>query len=410
MMNSLKYFYEMITIDYKLTDQQKQDLSINFPAPPLPEAMKGVHLNTLTKGTPVSARVLLNEFEVRKTKTNKSFLKVTLSDQSGNISAKMWDNNGEVDAMLPVLEQKGVFDIRGQVDEFNGFKSVTVYEMTPCKDDIDPFTLLAYTQQDIEALRDELFAYLYELQQPYQDIALKAMEQLWEGFRISPAAKGFHHNYLGGLLKHTVGLMRFCRYITIQSDNPFRAVMQLINKVETEYKLEIWNSLKEDNARPTYVWKDCIDHLYHMVHGMAEFKYDSINYDALITSILFHDIGKLAEYDYAGKSFDIFHFLFPTGEFKDPNRKQAGIAMDPLGVNIGHIPYGVMLLSKVIEHHKISVTMEDIHLMSHCILCHHGLPEWGSAVRKPSNLEGYIIHIVDYLDSRYENTEADEEK
>ncbi|WP_091480350.1 hydrolase [Gracilibacillus orientalis] len=409
-MNSENYFYDMITIDYQLTDQQKQSLSTNFPVPSLPEAIKGLHLNTLTKGTPVTARVLLNDFEVKKTKTNKSFLKIMLSDQSGNISAKMWDNNGEVDTMLPLLEQKGVFDIRGQVDEFNGFKSVTVYEMTPCKDDINPFTLLAYTQQDITALRDELFGYLYELQQPYQDIAIKAMEQLWEGFRISPAAKGFHHNYLGGLLKHTVGLMRFCRYITIQSDNPFRAVMQLINKVETEYKLEIWNSLKEDDGRPTYVWKDSIDHLYHMVHGMTEFKYDSINYDALLTSILFHDIGKLAEYDYAGRSFDIFHFLFPTGEFKDPNRKQAGIAMDPLGVNIGHIPYGVMLLSKVMEQHNISVTMEDIHLMSHCILCHHGLPEWGSAVRKPSNLEGYIIHIVDYLDSRYENTEADEEK
>ncbi|MGP4038283.1 hydrolase [Gracilibacillus sp. D59] len=409
-MSSMKYFYDVITINYQLTDQQKQELSTKFPAPTLPEAIKGVHLNTLTKGTPVSARVLLNDFEVKKTKTNKSFLKVTLSDQSGNISAKMWDNNGEVDTMMPILEQKGVFDIRGQVDEFNGFKSVTVYEMTPCNDDIDPFTLLAYTQQDIESLRDELFAYLYELQQPFQDIAIKAMEQLWEGFRISPAAKGFHHNYLGGLLKHTVGLMRFCRYITIQSDNPFRAVMQLINKIETEYKLEIWNSLKDDNARPSYVWKDSIDHLYHMVLGMAEYKYDNINYDALITSILFHDIGKLAEYDYAGKSFDIFHFLFPTGEFKDQNRKQAGIAMDPLGVSIGHIPYGVMLLSKVIEHYNIAVTMEDIHLMSHCILCHHGLPEWGSAVRKPSNLEGYIIHIVDYLDSRYENTEADEEK
>lgn len=205
--------------------------------------------------------------------------------------------------------------------------------------------------------------------------------------------------------------MRFCKYITIQEDNPFRAVMKLIHKVETQFKQEIWESLKDDGQRSHFVWKDSIDHLYHMLQGMSEYKFKEINYDALITSILFHDIGKLAEYDYAGKSMDIFNFLYPTASFEDTTRKQAGIAMDPLGVTIGHIPYGVLVLSRVIEHNQITISMEAIHLMSHCILCHHGLPEWGgSAIRKPLNLEGYIIHIVDYLDSRYENTEADHEK
>ncbi|GAE94670.1 cMP-binding factor [Gracilibacillus boraciitolerans JCM 21714] len=187
--------------------------------------------------------------------------------------------------------------------------------------------------------------------------------------------------------------------------------MKLIHKVETQFKQEIWESLKDDGQRSHFVWKDSIDHLYHMLQGMSEYKFKEINYDALITSILFHDIGKLAEYDYAGKSMDIFNFLYPTASFEDTTRKQAGIAMDPLGVTIGHIPYGVLVLSRVIEHNQITISMEAIHLMSHCILCHHGLPEWGgSAIRKPLNLEGYIIHIVDYLDSRYENTEADHEK
>ncbi|WP_066191922.1 MULTISPECIES: hydrolase [Gracilibacillus] len=407
---SSTYFYDMFAINYSLTDQQRQWIADSFPAPTLPDTLQGLHLQELGKGDRVSGRVLLNDFEVKKTKTNKSFLRLSLGDQSGMISAKMWDNNGEVNQMVPILEQEGVFDIRGQVDVFNGFKSVTIYEMTPVKKAVDPFLLLPFTKQDIHALTEELFAYLLELKDPYQEIALKAMEQLWESFRISPAAKGFHHNYLGGLLKHTVGLMRFCRYITMQSDNPFRAVMKLIQKVETQYKLEVWETLKADDDYPSYVWRDTIDHLYHMLQGMGDYKFDKINYDALLTSILFHDIGKLAEYDYAGKSFDIFHFLFPTATFHTENHKQAGISMDPLGTTIGHIPYGVLVLSKVIEQYQITIEMENIHLMAHCILCHHGLPEWGSAVRKPQNIEGYLIHIVDYLDSRYENTEADEEK
>jgi 3'-5' exoribonuclease len=79
--------------------------------------------------------------------------------------------------------------------------------------------------------------------------------------------------------------------------------------------------------------------------------------------------------------------------------------MDELGVMIGHIPYGVLILSKVIETENVNISLEDIHHLSHCILCHHGLPEWGSAIRSPQTIEGYIIHIVDFLDSRYENTE-----
>src|SRR5699024_4100036 len=183
-------------------------------------------------------------------------LKNSLSNQTGNIPVKMWDNNGEVETVTPILEKEGVFDIKGQVDEFNGFKSITIYDIKPCNESIDPFTLLAYTKQDMTHLTEELFAYLYELKEPYQQLAIKAMEQLWESFRLSPAAKGFHHNYLGGLLKHTVGLMRFCRYITVQEENPFKAVMKLILKVEKEYKQEIWNYLKEDDATPHYVWKD----------------------------------------------------------------------------------------------------------------------------------------------------------
>ncbi|ENH96035.1 hypothetical protein J416_12949 [Gracilibacillus halophilus YIM-C55.5] len=409
-MSQNHYFYGMVPVQYDLTEETKATIRQQFPPPTLPDATDIIDLTELGKGTAIETRVLLNDYQVRTTKTNKSFLKLNLSNQSGNIPAKMWDNHGMVATVQPLLDTHGVFDIKGTVDEFNGFKSVTVQEMTPCSQEIDPFTLLAYTKQDLDALTLELFAYLYELEEPYQSITLHAMEELWDAFRLSPAAKGFHHHYLGGLLKHTVGLMRICRYITVFEENPFRAVMKLIHKVETEYKQEIWESLKQDETYPRFVWKGTIDHLYQMLHGMAEYKYDNLHYDALMTSILFHDIGKLMEYDYAGKTLDIFQYLYPSAYFESTQRQQAGITMDPLGVFVGHIPYGVLLMNRIIEDKQIHVSMESIHVMNHCILCHHGLPEWGSAVQKPLHLEGYIIHIVDYLDSRYENTESNEEK
>lgn len=400
----------MIPINYSISEEQKESLIQKYPPPELKTASATFILDEAEKGTAVSTLVLVNDFEVKRTKTNKKFLKLSFSNPSGNIPAKMWDNDGEIEQYIPLLESTGVFHIRGQVDEFNGFKSVTVYDLAPSEEAINPALLLAATNQDIDQLSEELFAYLFELDEPYQALSFRLLDLFWDSFSTSPAAKGMHHHYLGGLLKHTVGLMRFCRYITKIEENPFQAVMRLIHQVEKQYKVEIWEALKSDESNHRFVWKDTIDHLYNMLHGMSEYKYDTIDYSALMTSILFHDIGKLAEYNYAGRKDDFFTYLYPSAHFEKARQVQSGISMDSLGVMVGHIPYGVLILNKIVNDYEIRLSMEKIHLISHCILCHHGLPEWGSAVRKPQNIEGYIIHIVDYLDSRYENTEADNQR
>lgn len=401
------YFYQFIPIIYEVSQTEREQILKQYPPPELPKSEECFDLQDETKGNQVHIRVLLNEFTVQMTKTNKQYLKMKFSNNAGVINAKMWDNQGAIEKNQPLLESFSVFDIKGTVDDFRGHKSLTINRIKPCEEDINPFSLLAYTQQNIEELTVELFSYINELNSPFKDISLAVMNRFWDQFRIRPAAKGFHHNYLGGLLKHTVGLMRFARYILKHEDNHFQAVIKLINVVEKAYKNELWSGFQSEEYPKQLVWKDTIDHLYRMLSGMMEYKEAIPNYDALMTSVLLHDIGKLLEYDHAGKTYEDFKFLYPTATDSNlDNRKQTGIIMDELGVMIGHIPYGVLILTKIIEAEGISISLEEIHLMSHCILCHHGLPEWGASVRKPQTVEGYIIHIVDFLDSRYENTES----
>jgi len=401
------YFYDFIPVKYTVTEEMREQILTQFPPPALPDNEEFFNIQNETPGDTVYVRLLLNDFNVQLTKTNKPFLKIRFSNNAGIIQAKMWDNQGAVEKNQPLLEKFSVFDVEATVDEFRGNKSLTVNQLNPCEEDVNPFSLLPYTQQNIEELTIELFSYLNELQSPFKDIGLAGMRRFWEPFKMSPAAKGFHHNYLGGLLKHTVGLMRFARYILKFEENHFQATMKLINVVEKAYKSELWSQFQAGGNLKSLVWNDTIDHLYQMLQGMMQYSEKQPDYDLIITSILFHDIGKLLEYDYAGKTFEAFQFLYPTADRSNTeNRKQAGITMDELGVMIGHIPYGVLLLSKVIEAEDIHLSLETIHEMSHCILCHHGLPEWGACIRNPQSLEGYMIHIVDFLDSRYENTEA----
>lgn len=400
------YFYNNIPITFECTDEQRRQILKEFPPPVLPDSEETFTLESETAGNNIKATLLLNEYSVEMTKTNKQFLKIRFSNTNGTINTKMWDNQGEVETYVPLLEKHSVFIVEGRVDDYRGHKSITIHRLTPSTENINPFSLLAYTQQDLEMITVELFSYINELQSPFKETALAAMKRFWKQFSLRPAAKGFHHNYLGGLLKHTVGLMRFARFILRSGDNHYQAVLKLINIVEKAHKNELWAQVQAGTVNPqAFVWKETIDHLYKMFYGMMNYQENEPNYDIVMTSILYHDIGKLLEYDHAGKEYDEFSFLFPTATTDFSNRKATGIIMDQLGVMVGHIPYGVLFFSKIVEVENITMTIEDIHAVSHCILSHHGLPEWGACIRSPQTIEGYIVHIVDYLDSRYENTE-----
>jgi len=399
------YFFGQIPIEIEMNEEEIDYIQQRFPAPELPSGQNVFSIDDQTAGNQVKQRLLLNDYEVRLTRTNKNFLRLSFSNNAGMIQAKMWDNQGMINRVLPLLEEYSVFDVEAIVDDYNNQKSLTINRLTPVEEKINPFSLLPYTDEDYNQLTIELYSYLDQLDEPYATLAKETLFLFWSDFSIAPAAKGHHHNYLGGLLKHTVGLMRIARYILNEQKGHIEAVITLINLVEKSYKKDLYLAYK-NNEPLNYAstWNQTIDHLYTMTTGAMNFKDQSPDYNILIVSILFHDLGKILEYDHAGLSHKAFEVLFPTANRESlETRKQAGISMDPLGVMIGHIPYGFLLFSKLLEQFNISLDIDAVHQISHCILCHHGLPEWGSAVKQPQTIEGYLIHIVDYLDSRYEN-------
>lgn len=400
------FFYDLIPINYELDEIKKTEILTNYPPPTLPDGDDFLDIQKMERGESVKLDLLLNDFTNHLTRTQKQFLRVSFSNNHGVIPAILWDNQGEVAKYQPLLEEHSLFTVEGKIGSFNGRKSITIYKLTVIEEVPNPFDYLPFTQMNLEELTVELFSYIEELNDPFKQVVYGAMDRFWKQFSIRPAAKSFHHNYLGGLLKHTVGLMRFARYILKSEENHYQAIMKLIHIVEKAFKNELWEQFQQDVQYPNYIWKDTLDHLYTMLQGAMAYKTEEPSYDIVMTSILYHDLGKILEYDHAGKTFEDFAFLYPSADLTSlDSRKQAGITMDPLGVMVGHIPYGFLLLTRIIEADDVPVALEDIHRLSHCILAHHGLPEWGSCMRKPQSVEGYIVHIVDFLDSRYENTE-----
>ena len=103
--------------------------------------------------------------------------------------------------------------------------------------------------------------------------------------------------------------------------------------------------------------------------------YPDVNRDLLSAGIILHDIGKIHE------------FVSAT----DTERSLEGNLL-------GHIPIMTTEIGDVAKSLNISVKSEEVLLLQHMVLAHHGKPEWGSA-RTPIVREAQLLHYIDKMDA-----------
>ena len=118
---------------------------------------------------------------------------------------------------------------------------------------------------------------------------------------------------------------------------------------------------------------------YHVVSMLNVAKalvglYPSLNKDLLYAGIILHDIGKVIELSGA---------IAPEYTFE--------------GKMIGHIPIMVSKVDKAAE--ELGIEGEEVTLLQHLILAHHGKAEWGSP-KPPLLREAEVLHMIDNLDAR----------
>lgn len=119
-----------------------------------------------------------------------------------------------------------------------------------------------------------------------------------------------------------------------------------------------------------------LDHVVSMLKlgkAIAEL-YPSLNKDLLYAGIILHDIGKV--YELSG----------PIGT-------QYTIE----GNLLGHISIMVNEISKAAE--ELSIEGEEVMLLQHVVLAHHGKEEWGSP-KRPMIKEAEILHYIDNIDAK----------
>jgi len=147
--------------------------------------------------------------QLGKTKNGKPFIKCLLADKTGRTPGRMWNTSEEQFQTLPT---DGFVWIAGQTQPYQGEMQIIIQDIRPYEPSAkDLMDLLPSTEQDIDEMFGQVLGFLQSLEHPaIKELANRYLEdgELMDKFCKAPAAMTLHHAYLGGLLEHTLGLMK----------------------------------------------------------------------------------------------------------------------------------------------------------------------------------------------------------
>lgn len=184
--------------------------------PPGQQPPQRVSICDLVPGTSVSGVYLLTAKETRSTKAGKPFFKLKLSDRTGTVDCTVWDTEAmQCDAKIGSLVL-----VSARVSEYLGRPQLEASAVTAAPPGVaQPRDFLPSTYRDIEELKGFLQFHIGSVYDRDYSALLEAIfgdADFLEVFITAPAAKLFHHAYLGGLVEHTVAVAEMCDFVCQQ--------------------------------------------------------------------------------------------------------------------------------------------------------------------------------------------------
>lgn len=142
------------------------------------------------------------------TKRGDPFLSISLADRTGEMEARVWERAEEFSALF---EEGDILQIEGNAGSYRGRTQLVLTRLKVFEGEVDPAVFWESAEGDI----GEMLRALRETLGEIRNADLKGLvdrflsdRRFMSDFKRAPAAKNFHHSYLGGLLEHTLALCR----------------------------------------------------------------------------------------------------------------------------------------------------------------------------------------------------------
>ncbi len=178
-------------------------------------------------GDLVETTFVVSEKQIKKKKNGEDYCTVTLQDSSGTVEGVLWT---EVFQGAGIFLEGDFVEIKGVLKEYRGSRQLIVNSLVKMKQDadLDLSDYIKSTSKDIDSMFEEVLGYIGSLKNKHLKELLNIFmddEKFASDYRTSTAAVRYHHAYQGGLLEHSLNVIKICDMLAGIYDNVNRDLL-----------------------------------------------------------------------------------------------------------------------------------------------------------------------------------------
>jgi len=222
------------------------------------------YINTLVEGETIRNIYLCKGKRSAETRNGKPYDNLILQDKTGTLDGKVWDpnSNGIAD-----YDEMDFIEVFGDVISYNNNLQLNIRQIRKAyEDEYVAADYMPTTEKSTDSMFEELIGYVKKIDNDYLRQAVEYYfvndEAFIKTFVEHSAAKTVHHGFAGGLLEHTLSVVKMCEYMV--------SAYPILNK-DLLYAAAICHDIgktKELSPFPTNDYTDDGQLLGHIVIGV----------------------------------------------------------------------------------------------------------------------------------------------
>ena len=173
------------------------------------------YINTLCEGETIRNIYLCKGKRSAETRNGKPYDNLILQEKTGTLDGKVLDPNS---GGIADYDEMDFIEVYGEIISYNNALQMNIKQIRKAyEDEYNAADYMPTTEKNPESMYQELLAYGKQIKNPYLrqviEYYFEKDEKFIKKFKAHSAAKSVHHGFSGGLLEHTLSVVKFCEYM-----------------------------------------------------------------------------------------------------------------------------------------------------------------------------------------------------
>ena len=173
------------------------------------------YINTLHEGETIRNVYLCKGKRSAETRNGRPYDNLILQDKTGTLDGKVWDPNSGGIADYHELD---FIEVYGEIISYNNNLQMNIKQIRKVQEgEYIAADYMPTTEKSTDGMYEELLGYIKKVDNQYLRQVLDHYfikdETFIRNFKGHSAAKTVHHGFAGGLLEHTLSVVKFCDYM-----------------------------------------------------------------------------------------------------------------------------------------------------------------------------------------------------